>query len=222
MPVAGGAVVIIVTCEQRTDEWRQARVGRLTGSRASDMLATLKSGKGEAAGRRNLRTQLVLERLTGRPQERGFVSPAMQHGTDTEAEARAAYEALTGSLVAETGFLQHDTLLAGCSLDGHVGEFEGVIEIKCPQSATHLETLKSGAVPADYMKQIIHALWLTGAEWCDWMSYDPAFPEPLRAKLIRVPRVQADIDAYKMVATLFLREVDEETETVRQMLERVA
>src|SRR5437879_4169734 len=123
MPETRGFTV--VTAEQRSDEWHRARLGRLTGSRAADMLATVKSG--EAASRRNLRTQLVLERLTGRVQETGFVSAAMQQGIDREADAYAAYEALTGQHLVRTGFLRHDTLMVGCSLDGHAGDFESLI-----------------------------------------------------------------------------------------------
>src|SRR5512138_1556915 len=112
----------IVDAEQRSPAWFQARVGRLTGSRAGDMLATIKSG--EAAARRDLRTQLVCERLTGQVQEEAFIDAAMQRGIDCEPLAFAAYEAHTGTLVQRSGFLAHDTHMAGCSLDGHVGEFE--------------------------------------------------------------------------------------------------
>jgi len=201
----------IVDVPQRSPEWFAARLGRLTSSRADDMLATLKSGKGEAAGRRNLRVQLVLERLTNRSQERtSFQSEAMQNGIEREADAYAAYEALTGRMLQSTGFLSADQLMVGCSLDGHVGDFEGLIEIKCPLAATHLEYLKTGIVPGEYLKQIMHALWITGAQWCDWMSFEPDFPEPLRAKIVRVPRSAVDIDSYEAAALTFLAEVRRE------------
>jgi len=80
---------------------------------------------------------------------------------------------LTRSILTSSGFLEHDTLMAGCSLDGHVGDFEGLVEIKCPQAATHLDYLKTGTIPGDYYKQITHALWITGAQWCDWLSFNP-------------------------------------------------
>ena len=206
----------VLDVPQRSEAWHTARLGRLTGSRAADMLATLKGG-GEAAGRRNLRVQLVLDRLTGVSQENGFVSAAMQAGIDREPEALAQYEALTGQLVTPTGFLEAKGLLAGCSLDGHVGDFEGIIEIKCPLAATHLETLKTGLVPGEYLKQITHNLWVTGAQWCDWLSYHPAFPEPLQSKLVRVVRDEAAILAYDRAARAFLAEVQTELDAIRTM-----
>jgi len=201
--------------DQRSPEWFTARLGKLTGSRAKDMLATIKNG--EAAPRRNLRVQLVLERLTGRSQENGYQSHAMQQGIEREVDAFAVYEGLTGTLLTSSGFLEHDTLMAGCSLDGHVGDFEGLVEIKCPQAATHLDYLKTGTIPGDYYKQITHALWITGAQWCDWLSFNPDFPEPLQVKLVRVVRSEAAIAAYETAATAFLAEVDQELETVQQL-----
>src|SRR5438876_368561 len=116
--------MIIHTCEQRTPEWHALRLGKLTGSAANDMLATIKSG--EAAARRNLRARLFLERLTGKTTEGGFTSPAMQQGIDREPDARALYQDCLQQDVHEYGFLGHDDLMAGCSPDGIVGEFEGV------------------------------------------------------------------------------------------------
>jgi len=206
----------IVNAAQRSDAWKAARLGRLTGSRAADMLSTGRSGA-EAAGRRNLRVQLVLERVTGKPQERSFQSAAMQHGIETEDEACATYEALTGTLLERTGFLSHNTLMVGCSLDSHVGDFEGIVEIKCPIPATHWEYLQTGKVPGDYLKQVTHGLWVSGAQWCDWMSYEPSFPETLRAKIVRVPRDEAAIDAYQRAALTFLSEVAIECDKVAVM-----
>lgn len=210
--------MIVHTVPQRSDAWHALRLGKLTGSRASDMLATIKSGA-EAAGRRNLRIQLVLERLTGRSQENGYVSPAMQAGIDREVDAVATYQALTGELLTPTGFCAHDTLPAGCSLDGHIGDFEGIAEIKSPLAATHLDYLKSGVIPGEYKKQIVHALWITGAQWCDWLSYHPDFPEPLRVKLVRVARDEAEIRSYEILARLFLSEIEEEVLAVTKMAE---
>lgn len=204
----------VLEAEQRSEAWRLARTGRLCGSRSADMLATIKSG-GEAAGRRNLKAQLVLERLTGRPQDSDYVSPAMQQGIDREADALLLYEALTGQVVIRTGFLSHAALLAGCSLDGHLGDFDGIVEVKCPIPATHLEYLKTGIVPDAYAKQVLHNLWISGAGWCDWLSYNPDFPDPLQVKLVRIPRVPADIDAYAEKAKAFLREVDVEVGALR-------
>lgn len=205
---------------QRSAEWFAIRAGKLTASRASDMLSTIKTG--EAAPRRNYRAQLVLERLTGKPQENGYVSKAMQDGIDREPDAAALYEALTGRLITPTGFLAHLTLPAGCSLDGHVGEFEGLVEIKCPIPATHLDFLKSGIVPGDYVKQATHQLWITGAQWCDYVSYHPDFPEPLQAKVARIQRNEAEITSYELLARQFLSEVDRELDELAKIAGVVA
>lgn len=205
----------ILTPDQRTDAWRQARVGMFTASVASDMMATAKTG--EAAARRDLRMRLVCERLTGQSQEDGFVSAAMQRGIDREADAFAAYEALTGHVAFPVGFVAHDTLLAGCSPDGEINGFAGILEIKCPKSATHLGYLRSRTVPKDYLWQIIHALWITGAEWCDFCSFDDRFPLPLQTFVVRVTRASVDIAAYEVMARAFLREIDAEVQAIDKM-----
>lgn len=198
----------ILDAEQRSAEWFAARAGRLTGSRAGDMLATIKTG--EAAARRDLRVQLVVERLTGQPQEDSYVNAVMQWGIDHEADAFGAYEAQTGNLVRRTGFLTHTGLMVGCSLDGDVEDFGGIVEIKCPKSATHYGYLKSGAVPSNHIPQILHNLWVSGAAWCDFVSYDPRFPDALRLFVQRIPRSEINIIAYEATALKFLTEVDAE------------
>jgi hypothetical protein len=200
--------MIVVCADQRVPEWYAARVGKLTGSAAGDMLARIKTG--EAAARRDLRTRLVCERLTGQSQEDVFVSPAMQHGIDKEADAFAAYEALTGTLVNRVGFLAHDTLPAGCSPDGEVGGYQGILELKCPKSATHLKYLRAGTVPSDYLPQITHNLWITGADWCDFASFDDRMPAHLHLFRVRVQRDQSAIDAYELMVRAFLSEVEAE------------
>lgn len=211
----------IVHAEQRSEQWFAARSGLLTGSRAADMLATIKSG--EAAARRDYRMQLVCERLTGQPQEDGFVNAAMQRGIDLEPMAFAAYEALTGSMAVRTGFLRHTSILAGCSLDGHVDNFAGIVEIKCPKSATHLKYLRGmGKAPEDYLPQITHNLWITGAQWCDFLSFDDRFPDEMQTFLVRVKRSDVDIDGYEKKALAFLAEVDAETLAIRTATKGVA
>jgi predicted phage-related endonuclease len=205
----------ILEAPQRSQEWFAARCGRLTGSRAGDMLATIKTG--EAAARRDLRVQLVVERLTGQPQEDGYINAAMQRGIDKEGDAFAAYEALTGNLVRRTGFVAHQNMLVGCSLDGDVDELTGILEVKCPKSATHLSYWKAGAVPPNHMPQIWHNLWLTGAQWCDFVSFDDRFPAHLQVFYVRVPRVEIDILAYSKTAEKFLAEVDAEYQAALQI-----
>lgn len=215
--------VTVLDCEQRSPEWHQARLGRLTSSKAADMLASTQKGT-EAAARRKLRTQLALERITGRSAERPFSSGPMQYGVETEVEAIAYYEALTGNLVRRTGFFSACDLMAGASLDGCIGD-DGIAEIKCPESHTHLEYLTTGQVPSDYLKQIYHQLWISGASYCDWMSYDNAFPEELRAKIVRIVRdetVEKAIKAYELLAVQFLREVDDQVKTVRALMTKAA
>lgn len=207
--------------EQRSEAWRILRLGRLTGSVAADMLARRKDGS-EAAAYRNLKVRLCLERITGRSQENGYVSQAMQDGLDREIDASALYEGLTGHLLTSTGFLQHDTLMAGCSLDGHIGDFEGIIEIKSPIPATHLQYLRTSVIPGEYEKQILHNLWITGAQWADWLSYNPDFPEPLQSKLVRVVRDAQAIAGYEVQARAFLAEVQREYDEVVALAGAVA
>lgn len=207
----------VVDAEQRSDAWKLARLGRLTGSCAGEMLAKIKSG--EAAGRRNLRLRLVLERLTKTSQESEYVSPAMQTGIDREAQAYAAYEALTGELAQRTGFLAHTECMAGCSLDGHMGDFEKLVSLKCRQPAAHYDFLRSGKIPADALAQIRHELWITGAREHDYFSWNPDFMPALQARVVTVTREQADIPAYEHDALVFLAEVDGEVAAMQAMVD---
>lgn len=199
----------ILTTTQRDDAWIHARLGYLTSSRAADMLATLKS-KGEAAGRRNLRVQLVLERLTGVSHENGYLSKDMQYGMDREVDAFAAYEVETGLIAMPCGFVAHDELLAGCSPDGVIGNFEGLLEVKCRKSANHLEFLKSRRIPLEAQQQMLHQLWITGATWCDYVSFDDRFPSGTQLIVGRFAPHDGEIPVYEEAARAFLHEVDEE------------
>lgn len=205
----------VIAVEQRSADWKNVRLGRLTGSAAGAMLSKIKSG--ESASRRNLRVRLVLERVTCKSQERVVQTQAMQDGIDREPEALRAYEALTGHSVRLSGFLRHDALLAGASLDGHVGDFEGIVEAKCPLATTHLDYLRTGTVPEDYRWQCIHALWLTGAKWCDWLSFHPEFPGTLCVKLVRIERNEQEIADYDAKVRAFLADVETEYQAVLTM-----
>lgn len=206
----------VIDCVQRSPEWRQARLGKLTGSCAAEMLSSRKDGK-EAAGRRNLRIRLALERITGKAQESEFQSDAMRQGIERELDAVGLYESVTGRLIQSVGFCQHDTLQAGCSPDGSFNGFEGIVEVKSPLPATHWDYLSTGVIPDDYRKQITASLWITGAEWCDWLSYNPDFPAPLDMKLVRVAYDPKEIAAFELMAVQFLREVDEQVEQIRRL-----
>jgi putative phage-type endonuclease len=208
----------IIDAPQRSDAWFQSRAGRLTGSRAADVLATIKSG--EAAARRDYRMQLVTERLTGQPQDDGggFVNAAMQRGVELEPKARLAYESITGNVAGQTGFLAHTEHMAGCSLDAHVDDFKGIVEIKCPKASTHLKYWRGkGEVPSEHLPQITHNLWVTGAEWCDFLSFDDRFPADLQTFLVRVKREDVDIAGYEKKALAFLEEVDAEVSAIKTM-----
>lgn len=208
--------MILETAGQRSDDWYAARCGKATASRFRDAMATLKTGK-PAQARQDYLTELVVERLTGQPVQR-FATAAMNWGTEQEAAARAAYEARTGVAVEETGFVAHDTLMAGCSPDGLV-DWDGLIEIKCPwNTGVHIETLLSG-MPADHMPQIQGQMWITGREWCDFVSYDPRMPAELQ---LYVQRIHADPKAVADLAfgiSAFLKEVGEKVEALRRLAE---
>jgi len=191
--------------EQGTEAWHQARLGKLTASRISQAIAKTKSGWG--ASRANLMATLVCERLTGCPTET-FKSAAMLWGTETEPQARAAYSLHMGEDVAQVGFLEHPRIaMAGCSPDGLVGDM-GLLEVKCPQTATHLDTLLAGTFPSEYFPQIQFQLATTGREWCDAVSFDPRLPDHLRLFVERVPRDDAYIRELEALAEEFLGELD--------------
>jgi predicted phage-related endonuclease len=200
----------IIECEQRTPEWFAARAGRLTGSVADAVLAKLKSG-GKPAARRDLLLQLAIEQLIGRPVEaNGFISDAMQRGIDLEPAAFARYEAETGLVARKTGFIADEELMIGCSLDGDINGLRGILELKCPKSSTHVAYLKADRLPPDYVPQVLHNLWVTGAQWCDFVSFDDRLPEGLDFFRFRVERDELQVDAYAIAAREFLQEVEAE------------
>lgn len=203
----------VLDAEQRSPAWVAARLGRLTGSCAADMIATTKKGEHTAA-RRDLRLRLALERITGQPQEDVWVSAEMRRAVALEPVAVAAYEARTGCFVQRSGFLSHQTLPVGCSLDGHVGAFQGIVEVKCPKATTHLSYLEAGTVPAEYLPQIVHNLWVSGAAWCDFLSFDDRFPPHLQTLLVRYPRHEPEIALYTLAVAAFLSEVGDTVEAV--------
>ena len=170
--------------DQRTDEWYQARLGKATASRVADLTARTKTGWG--AGRANMIATLVAERLTGLPQDT-FTNGAMQWGIEHEDDAIAAYEFLHGEAVERVGFVDHPTIKwSGASPDGLVGD--GLIEVKCPNTATHLEFLRYGKIPEKYRKQMLWQMECTEREWCDFASYDPRMPPHLQLKVVRFGR----------------------------------
>jgi putative phage-type endonuclease len=189
--------------EQRTEEWFAARLGKVTASRVADVLAKIKSG--ESASRKNYKMELVVQRLTNKVGE-SFTNAAMEWGTEQEPFARMAYEAHTGTFVKEEGFVDHPTIEGfGCSPDGIVGE--GLIEIKCPNTATHIETVLENKAPSKYIPQMQCQMACTGAKWCDFVSFDPRVPDDLQLFVVRVERDQEYIDAMEVEVKQFLSEV---------------
>lgn len=190
--------------EQGTEEWFEARLGRATASRFIDIMSKVKSG--ESAGRKNYRAQLVAERLTGNRDD-GFTSSAMLWGTETEPLARLKYELRSGNDVEECGFFAHPTLMAGASPDGLIGD-EGTLEIKCPNSATHIETLRSQKIPYKYYWQVMGQLWVTGRKWCDFVSFDPRLPDNASYFSVRVFRDEQKIRELESEISDFLDSVE--------------
>lgn len=200
--------------EQRTAEWLSFRLGKLTASRMADVLATTKSGP--SATRKNYLAQLVAERLTGTPGE-SFTNAAMQWGTEMEPLARAAYEMFIDDLVDQTGFVDHPSIAwCGASPDGLVND-SGLVEIKCPSTATHIDYLLSGEVPSKYEPQMALQLLCTGRKWCDFVSYDPRMPEEHRLFVVRFTPATEYLAKVETEAKKFLAEVDE---TIKRLNER--
>ncbi len=191
---------------QGSPDWFAARVGLVTASRIADVVARTKSGYG--ASRANYMAQLVAERLTQTAIE-GFTSVAMQWGIDHEPQARAAYEFFTNNLVEKAGFVPHPTLaMTGASPDGLVGA-DGLVELKCPNTATHIETLLEGGIPSRYESQMLWQLACTGRQWCDLVSYDPRMPEGMTLFVQRLHRDADKIAMLESEVATFVRELDQ-------------
>jgi len=200
--------------EQRTTEWHTARLGKVTASRVADVIAKTKTGYG--ASRANLMADLIVERLTGQPAST-FTNAHMEWGTEQEPHARAAYSARTGELVEEVGFIDHPRIAnSGASPDGLVGD-DGLVEFKCPATATHLDTLLAGTVPSKYIPQMQWQMACTNRAWCDFVSYDPRLPEHLRMFVKRVERDDAYIKMLEGEVTKFLTELEEKLTQLQEL-----
>lgn len=199
--------------EQGSPEWFAQRVGKVTASRVADVIARTKSGWG--ASRANYMAQLIAERLTGEPAE-SYTNAAMQWGTDMEPQARAVYEFMQDVTVDEVGFVEHPSIaMSGASPDGLVGVI-GLVEIKCPNMATHIDTLLGSSVPSKYITQMMWQMACTGRLWCDFVSFDPRMPEAARLFVRRVPRDDKLIGELERDVEEFLVELDAKTEKVRR------
>lgn len=190
---------------QGSPEWFAARLGKVTASKVADVVAKTKSGWG--ASRANYMAALIAERLTQTPAD-SFSNAAMQWGTEQEPLARVAYEFFTGRDVEQVGFVDHPSIpMTGASPDGLVGE-DGLVEIKCPNTATHIDTLLDGKVPGKYVIQMQWQMACTGRQWCDFVSFDPRMPEEMRLWIQRVDRDGPHIELLEEDVTRFLAELN--------------
>jgi putative phage-type endonuclease len=206
---------MIEKVEQGTPEWFAARLGNVTASRVADVIAKTKSGY--SASRDNYMAQLICERLANTVAE-SFTNAAMQWGTETEPLARAAYESVADVLVDEVGYMPHPTIeRAGASPDGLVGLF-GLLEIKCPNTATHIDTLISEQVPAKYITQMQWQMACTGRVWCDFVSFDPRLPSGLQ---MFVKRVEFDAEYVAMLKEEIIKFLTELDAKISKLNERL-
>ena len=200
--------------EQGTKEWFAERCGKVTASRLADVTARTKTGWG--AGRKNYMAQLIAERLTGTVAE-SYTNAAMQWGIDTEPDAVAAYAFLSGNEVSEVGFVQHSTIdQSGASPDRLVND-DGLLEVKCPNTATHIDTLLSGKIDKRYMLQMQWQMACTGRVWTDFVSYDPRLPGHLSMFVQRVNRDDEWITKLEKDVTEFLDELSEKVEQLEKL-----
>lgn len=202
--------------QQGSPEWFAARCGKVTASRISDIIAKTKTGP--SASRKNYMAQLVAERLTGIVEE-GFTNAAMLHGTETEPLARAEYEIITGEMVDQVGFIDHPEIeLSGASPDGLVSS-DGMIEIKCPNTATHIEYFVSDVVPAKYKPQMTWQLACAKRQWVDFVSYDPRMPKRMQLFVKRFSPTYDEILSIENEVKIFLIEVED---TIQTLMRKVA
>lgn len=202
---------------QGSPEWFAARCGKVTASRVADVIAKTKTGWG--ASRANYLAELLCERLTGCVTP-GFVNDAMRWGTDQEPFARMAYSQRFGVDVYEVGFVDHPEIaMSGASPDGYVGD-AGLVEIKCPNTATHLDTLLNGSVPDKYLVQMQWQMACAGREWCDFVSFDPRLPEAMRLFVQRVPRDLSRALELETEVSAFIRELDAKVAALRERYEQ--
>lgn len=199
---------------QGTDAWKEIRLGRATASRIADVVAKGKSGP--SASRANYLAQLVAERLTGVVQD-GFQSEAMERGNEVEPDARAAFAFRCGVEVEQVGFVPHPTIeMSGASPDGLIGA-DGLVQFKCPNTATHIDTLRRGVIAGRYQTQMLWEMACTGRVYCDFVSFDPRLPETMTLAIQRFPRDERRIAELQAEVAAFLAEVDATVAELRQL-----
>jgi len=201
-----------IAVEQGTPEWHQLRLGKVTASRVADILARTKTGP--SASRQNYLIELALQRTTGIIQE-SYSNAAMEWGTQTEPQARVAYEVNTNNFVDQVAFVDHPSIAwFGCSPDGLVSD-RGLVEIKCPNSTTHWEYFKFNRPPQKYVIQMQAQMACTGRQWCDFVSFDPRMPDRSQLLIVRVDRDEAFIAEMEAEIKKFLDEVQTEVNLMK-------
>lgn len=197
---------------QGSEAWFASRLGKVTGSRVADVIAKTKTGFG--ASRANYMAQLIAERLTGTQQDT-YTNAAMQWGTEKEPDACAAYAFRTDAELTEVGFVDHPKIeMTGASPDRLVGK-DGLLEVKSPNTSTHIDTLLGQSVAGKYITQIQWQLACTGRKYCDFVSFDPRMPEAMRLFIKRIPRDDAMIAELEKQVTVFLSELAQKERDLR-------
>ena len=209
----------VLDVEQGSEAWLQARLGKVSASRMADVTARTRSGYG--ASRANYAAELIVERLTGTPAER-YTNAAMAWGTEKEPDAKDAYCFLRDAEIVPVGLVLHPTIAMACaSPDGLIGD-DGLIEVKCPLSATHIDTLLSETIPEKYVKQMMWQMACTGRQWCDFVSFDPRLPAEMQVFIRRVPRDNALILELEQETVKFLAEIDQTISKLQAKFMRAA
>jgi putative phage-type endonuclease len=206
--------VRIIDFPQGSAEWRAARAGKVTASCMDKVLAKIKTG--EAAARRDYRAQIVAEILTGQPQDSGFVNDEMRWGIEQEPFAVGAYEVRFSKFTDPIGLVVHPSIERSAASPDRLVDSDGLLEVKCPKTATHLKYLTDGAVPNDYEPQMMWQMACTGRTWCDFVSYDPRLPANLRFFSKRLPRNDVRIKELEREVLAFLVDVDRMLETIKR------
>jgi putative phage-type endonuclease len=201
----------VLSMPQGSPEWLAARAGKVTASRISDVMASKTT-----AAYRDYRAQIVAEILTGQPQESGFTNAAMQWGTEQEKFARVEYELACDWTVDEIGIVLHPTIERGAASPDGLVSTNGLVEIKCPKTATHLQTLIDKKQPRQYENQMLWQMACTGREWCDFVSFDPRLPEDLQLFVHRFDRDEKRIEEIEAAVKQFLNEVNEMIDNIRK------
>lgn len=213
-------MIRVHSMEQRTPEWYAARAAKITGSVADALYAKLKSG-GEPASRRDLRFAIAVELVTGTAiEDDGYQSYEMKRGIELEPTVVTAYEAATGEIIERVGFVERLDCAAGCSPDGVVyrgDRIAGMVQIKCPKTAIHIGYIRDGGVPSEYVAQVTHELWVTGAEWLDFVSFDPRLPPDLQLYRHRVTPADFNFKDHEARVHKLIAEARVEADEIRKM-----